>query len=235
MTALAKPAAPGAATVDDRPTRGRRIAVRVLLATATVLAVLATFAVWAGLALVLPVLSLGLFATAVYLARGRRRETLLAAGLGLMAAGALVLVARGLLGGQVVDSLASTEAVRPAASAAWSIGTSILRDVAQAAIVIGIPLVAAACLAGPSRLATAIRRLAAPWLREQPELVYTATAAAVLIVIAWGPIPATQKALPVLVMIAVVITGVEALRRQTAREFPPAAATADEHAPVLGA
>jgi hypothetical protein len=30
---------------------------------------------------------------------------------------------------------ASTEAVRPAASAGWSIGTSILRDVAQAAIV----------------------------------------------------------------------------------------------------
>jgi hypothetical protein len=171
----------------------------------------------------------------VYLARGRRRQTLLAAGLGLIAAGALVLVARRMLGNYVVDSLTSTEAVRPAASAVWLIGTGILRDVAQAAVVIGIPLVGAACLAGPSRLATALRRHAAPFLRDHPDLSYAAVAGCVLLVIAWGPIPATRKVIPVLVMIGVVIVGVEALRRQTALEFPPATATEDEHSPVLPA
>jgi hypothetical protein len=65
-------------------------------------------------------------------------------------------------------------------------------------------------------------------------LVYTATAAVLLIAIAWGPIPATQKALPVLVMIGVVMIGIEALRRQTAREFPRTAAIGDEHAPAAG-
>ena len=38
----------------------------------------------------------------------------------------------------------------PAAEAAWSIGTQMLRDVAQAAIIIGIPVIAA-WLAGPTR------------------------------------------------------------------------------------
>jgi hypothetical protein len=181
-----------------------------------------------SLALVLPPLALGLFALAVYLAPGRRRQTLLAVGLGLIAAGALVLVARRLLGNHVVGSLAATEAVRPAVTAAWAIGTSILRDVAEATVVIGIPLVGAACLAGPSRGATALRRLAAPWLRDRPDLSYAAVAGVVLLVIAWGPIPATRKVIPVLVMIAVVIVGVEALRRQTALEFAPAATTGDE-------
>jgi hypothetical protein len=179
-----------------------------------------------GLALVLPVLSLGLFAVAVFLARGRRRQALLAAGLGLIAAGAVVLIARGLLGNYVVDALASTDAVRPAADAAWTITTSMLTDVAQATVIIGIPLVAAALLAGPSRPATALRRHAAPLLRERPDLTYVTVAAGVLLVIAWGPIPATRKVIPVLIMIAVVIVGVEALRRQTAREFP--------HNPLLG-
>jgi hypothetical protein len=174
-----------------------------------------------GLALVLPVLSLGLFALAVYVARGRRRQTLLAAGLGLIAAGAVVLLARRMLGSYVVGSLATTEAVRPAASAVWAISTSILQDVAQAVVIGGIPLVGAALLAGPSRIATALRRHSAPFLREHPDLSYTAVGALVLLVIVWGPIPATQKVIPVLVMIAVVIVGVEALRRQTALEFPP--------------
>jgi hypothetical protein len=186
-----------------------------------------------GLALVLPVLSLGLFAVAVFLARGRRREALLAAGLGLIAAGALVLIARGLLGNYVVDSLASTDAVRPAVSAAWAIGTGILRDVAQATVIIGIPLVGAACLAGPSRPATALRRHAAPFLRDRPDLSYAVVAAGVLLVIAWGPIPVTRKPIPLLVMIGVVIVGVEALRRQTGREFP-LAATAVETPPPVG-
>src|SRR3954469_19963140 len=87
-----------------------------------------------GLSVVLPALALILYGLAVYLARGRRRETLMATGACIVIAGAVVLIARNLIGNSVVDSLAKTDAVKPAAEAAWSIGTRMLHDVAQAVI-----------------------------------------------------------------------------------------------------
>ena len=179
-----------------------------------------------GLALVLPFLALGLLALAVYLAEGRRRRTLLFAGIDLVLAGAIVLVARNVAGSAVVDSLAKTDATKPAAEAAWSIGTTMLRDVAQATIIVGIPVIIAAWLAGPMRPAVALRRAAAPWLRERPGLVFSVAGVLVLLVILWGPIPATRKVVPVLILIGLVILGVQALRRQTAEEFPEATAGA---------
>jgi hypothetical protein len=177
-----------------------------------------------GLAAVLPALAIALLALAVYLARGRRRETLLIAGLDLIAAGLFVLVALSIAGGYVVDQLSSTDAVRPAAEAAWSIGTRILHDVAQATVVIGIPAVAAAWVAGPYRPAVALRRAAAPTLRERPALAHSVVAVALLLVIAWAPIPATRMPIPVLVMIVLAFAALHALRVQVAHEFPEAEA-----------
>ena len=177
-----------------------------------------------GLAIVLPIVSFVLFALAVYLAGGRRRRTLLWAGVDLIAVGALILIARNLLGNYVVDALAKTADIKPAADAAWSIATSMLRDVAQATIIGAIPLVLAAVLAGPMRPAVGFRRAAAPWLRTRPDIAYGVLALIVLLVIAWGPIPATRKPIPVLIMIGLLILGLEALRRQTAEEFPDARA-----------
>jgi hypothetical protein len=179
-----------------------------------------------GLALVLPFLAIGLLALAVYLAHGRRRRTLLFAGIDLVFAGVLVLVARNLIGDAVVGSLAKTDAAKPAAEAAWSIGTATLPDVAQATIIIGIPALMAAWLAGPMRPAVAFRRTAAPWLRDRPGLTFGVAGMLVLLVVLWGPIPATQKVVPVLILIGLVILGVQALRRQTAEEFPEATAGA---------
>ena len=179
-----------------------------------------------GFAVVLPLLSVVLLALAVFLARGRRRQTLLAVGFDLILAGAIVLVARTVIGNQVVSSLAKTDAVKPAAHATWSIGTSMLHDVAWATIVIGIPVIVAAWLAGPMRPARAFRHAVAPWLEERPAIAYGVVAALLLLVIAWGPIPATQQILPVLLMIVLVVAGVEALRRQTAVEYPGASVDA---------
>jgi Short C-terminal domain len=173
-----------------------------------------------GLAIVLPLVAFAMFALAVYLAQGRRRKTLLFAGVDLILAGVIVLVARRLIGNAVVDSLAKTDAIKPAAHATWSIATDILRDVAQASVVIGIPVVLAALLAGSTRPATALRRWAAPWLRDSPVATYTVVGVVVLLILAWGPIPATRQVIPILIMIVLVIVGVEALRRQTAEEFP---------------
>jgi hypothetical protein len=179
-----------------------------------------------GLSALLPGLSIALFALAIFLSPGRRRWTLMLSGGCLMLAGAIVLLGRNLVGDRVVGALAATASVEPAVEAVWGIGTEMLRDVAQAAIVIGIPVVVAAWLAGPTRVATSLRRAMSPWLRSRPELAYGALAAAILLVVAWGPIPATRMVLPVVLMIALAIAGLEALRRQTAAEFP-AAATGD--------
>jgi hypothetical protein len=170
-------------------------------------------------AVVLVVLSLLLFALAVFLAQGWRREALRACGFGLVAAGAAALVARSVAGGYFVDSLATTDAVRPAVEATWTIGTSLLVQAATATVWYGVVIVLVAWLAGPTRLATGIRRLKAPFLRE-PRYAWGGLAVIVLLLIAWGPTPATRSPLPMLFLIALLALGVEALRRQTAREFP---------------
>jgi hypothetical protein len=185
------------------------------------------------LAFILPLLVIGLFGLAIYLARGRRRKVLLAVGLDFVLIGLIVLVARNMIGNVVVDGLAKTDAVRPATEAVWSIGTDMLRDTAQATIIFGIPVIGAAWIAGPSRLATNLRQWAAPWLRDEPAAAYAAVAALAALVILWGPIPATQKLLPVLGMLLALVIGIEALRRQSDREFPQASIE-DSKASVRG-
>lgn len=172
------------------------------------------------LAVALPLLTFALFALAVYLARGRRRQTLVAVGSALVAVGLIVLIARGLIGNKVVDSLASTEAVRPAADAAWSIGTSVLADVAWATVFIGVPFILAGLLVGPTRAATSVRRRLAPYLRDRADLSYGAVALLLLLLFAWGPITATRNLIGIAIIIVLAFFGMAMLRRETAREFP---------------
>lgn len=175
-----------------------------------------------SLALVLPLLVVAMFALAVYLARGRRRQTLIEVGVAFIGAGLVVVVARGIIGTKVVNSLATTEAIRPAANAAWSIGTSVLADVAWSAVLIGIPLILAGLLAGPTRTATRLRHLMAPYLRDRPDITFGALALILLLLFAWGPIVATKTLIGILVIVVLAVFGTETLRRQTAQEFPDA-------------
>jgi hypothetical protein len=187
-----------------------------------------------SLALVLPLLVVALFALAVYLARGRRRQTLIAVGSAFIGAGLVVLVARGIIGDKVVNSLATTEAVRPAAQAAWSIGTSVLADVAWATVFIGVPVILAGLLAGPTRSATSLRRLMAPYLRDRPDITFGAVALLLLLLFAWGPIVATKTLTGILIIIVLAMFGTEMLRRQTAQEFPDAHVAATTRGPPTG-
>lgn len=174
------------------------------------------------LAIVLPALALLLFALAVGLSSGRRSRALVAVGLVAAGAGLAALIARSILGAKVVDTLARTEAVRPAASAAWSISTSLLVGIAGATIFIGVLGSAAGLLGGRSRWARAARSSLAPYLRDRPALAFGTAAVALLIVFLWGPIAATQKLTGILVITALSLFGVEMLRRQAAAEFPSA-------------
>jgi Short C-terminal domain len=172
------------------------------------------------LALVLPLLALLLLALAIGLSRGRRSRALTAAGLVGVGAGLAALIVRSLAGTRLVDELARTEAVRPAASAAWSILTSLLVELSVATICIGALVALAGLLGGRSRAARMTRHAIAPYLRDRPDLAFGVAGVALLLVFLWGPIAATQKLLGIIVIVVLALLGVELLRRQTASEFP---------------
>ena len=177
-----------------------------------------------GLALVLPIITFALFILAVWLSRGRRQQALRTTGWCFVAVGLVVLLARRLLGNEIVDSLVKNPSNKPAAHDVWTIGTTLLYDISAALVVYGLVFVVAAWLGGHTRPAAALRRALAPSLRTRPAVSYVVVFVGLLLVVIWGPTPATRQ-LPYIIGIAVLLVlGVESLRRQTAREFPDAQA-----------
>jgi hypothetical protein len=178
-----------------------------------------------NLGFVLPLLALALYLAAIYLAKGWRRETLMAAGGGILAATLLVLLTRRLIGSAVIDSVASSDAVKPAITGVWNIISAGLRERALFVLVIGLGFIGAGLLAGPGRHEVAVRRFLAPYLREHPVAVYAVLAFVFLIWLAFLPtINNVGQVLVIVLLAALAVVGVEILRRQTAREFPPGTA-----------
>jgi hypothetical protein len=172
-----------------------------------------------GLSLILPLITLALYALAIYLARGWRREAVRAWGISWMLIGLLVLIIRSVAGEALVGSLASSESVEPAVSAVWDIATSLLRNGGIAMFAYGLVIFGGAVLAGPLGFAKRARRSLAPLLRERVS-AYAAAAFVVLLLLWWGPTEGFRRPLPLLVLLALFIAGIEALRGQTLREFP---------------
>jgi hypothetical protein len=177
-----------------------------------------------ALAVWLTVLVLALYALAVFLASGYRRRTLMWVGLSLVFSGLLVLVGRKVGQGQLVSAITSDASIEPAANDAYSVATSLLVQVAGAAIIIGVPVVLSAWFAGPARWAVAGRRFLAPHFRERPGLAYWMTAGLLALVFIWGPIPATRNPWSMLLFTALAFVGTHILRDQIAGEFPDAEA-----------
>jgi hypothetical protein len=171
------------------------------------------------LAWLLAAITLALYALAIYLARGRRRETLRNVGLALVVVGILVLFAHRLAGNAVVGALTETAASEPPVQATWDIATSLLVSSGQAIIGYGVVIVLAAWLAGPSSWATALRRSVTPYLR-QPRFAYSGLVVLLALIFWWNPTEATRRLVPSLILIALLALGVELLRRQVIREFP---------------
>lgn len=164
-------------------------------------------------------LVLALFALAIYIARGRRRSVLLGAGISVLTVGLIVLVVRRLAGRYLVDALTNNADQKRPISAAWAIGTQLLRNVGVNLLIYGTVVVLAAWVAGPSRPAVAIRRWAAPTMRDRPIIVYGLLTVLLLIILLTGPTDG-QRIYPLLVLFGFAYVGLEVLRRQTAREFP---------------
>ncbi len=188
-----------------------------------------------ALALVLGPLAFLSLILAVYLAGGHRRQTLFAAGFAAVTAGLIVLLARTIIGNQVTSALAPQASVRPAANAAWTIATDLLKVLGWQAIVVGLAIILAAWAAGPSKIATRMRRALAPGLRDRPEIAYGIAAAFVLLLVVWSPLPGLHRPFFILLLIILVPLGVWALRRQTEEEFPPGAEAAAVEPPAASA
>ena len=177
-----------------------------------------------------------MYALAIFLAKGHRRETLRNVGWSFAIVGLLVLLVRRFVGNHAVDALASPE-YRGSVRDLWLIGSSILHQIGIATVVYGLLAVAGAVLAGPTRWATSLRRHIAPTLNESQGVAWGALAGVMLLLVVWGPTHALRTWWGVLLIAALFAGGLIALRHQTLREFSSespeedAAATASTEPP----
>jgi putative oligomerization/nucleic acid binding protein len=175
-----------------------------------------------GLALVLTLLTLLCFGAAIYISREGRWVTVLFCGIGLIAAGFAVIVFREIAGGIVVDQLVKEESVKPAAEAAWSIGTSLMVSIATTVIVFGVLFGIAGWLGSPTGSAKGTRRFMSPFLRDYVPYVY---AGVVVLVCFWflsASVQNLRSFLTTLIIAGFVAFGIHELRRQSEEEFPDA-------------
>jgi hypothetical protein len=161
-----------------------------------------------------------LYALAIYLAQGRRRLLLGATGASLVLVGLVIASLRRFLGGAIVDALVKTEANKQPVRVIWSLETTVLRDIAVILVVYGALVLLATALAGSNRLAVAFRRWLAPSFRHHPIFVWVAALFVFLLLLAVGPTAGDRQLLGVAILAATTAIAIEALRRQTLREFP---------------
>jgi hypothetical protein len=162
-----------------------------------------------------------LFALAIYLARGFRRETLRNIGWAFVLVGITVLVIRRIGGNYVVNELVAAPN-RPVMHDVWLTMTSILGSIGRGVVLYGIFAIAGAVLAGPTRAATAVRRWMAPTLNHRPGMAWAIAGFLYLLLVLWGPTNELHQPVWIVILAAMVAFGVYALRRQTLREFPDA-------------
>jgi hypothetical protein len=174
-------------------------------------------------------LALLCFAGAIWLSSDRRRAVL-NMGICLIVAGIAVLALRQLGGKAVVDALADAPNASGVADDAWNIATSLMVDAAYGSMLFGLFLVSGAWLAGPARWAAALRRFAAPALREHAGPVNAGLGVLILLLVIWGPVPWTTKVIPILAFTGAAFLWLTWIRSRTLAEFT---AHADPREPAV--
>jgi len=134
--------------------------------------------------------------------------------------GLVIAFMRRFLGGVIVDSLVKVEANKHPVSVIWALETSVMRDIAVILVAYGALVLLATVLAGPNRPAVVLRRWLAPTFRHHPIVVWLIALALFLVLLAWGPAAGNRALLGVALLAATTAVAIEALRRQTLREFP---------------
>jgi hypothetical protein len=176
------------------------------------------------------VLALAAWVGAVLIARDRRKEVR-AIAIGFVVVGLLLLVARRGAGRYLQDELAPAGSDGQGIRNIWDILTALLADAAWAAVGVGILALIGVWLAGASRRGTQARAWLAPHLRR-PEVAFGGAGVLYLALVLWGPISYVRKPSTLLVFAVLLAIGVEALRRQVARELPETASTSDPTPPA---
>ncbi|HEX3361067.1 MAG TPA: SHOCT domain-containing protein, partial [Solirubrobacterales bacterium] len=173
-----------------------------------------------GLALLLSILTFLTFGLAIYLTQEGRWVTVLFSGVGLILAGLLVVVLRKVAGGIVVDQLVKQENVKPAAEAAWSIGTSLMVSIATTVIIVGVFFSAAGWLASPTGSARGTRRVIAPALNPYLPYCYGGLGVVLAIYLVTASDVGLRLFLTVVVLGIMGAFGLRELAKQTEEEFP---------------
>jgi hypothetical protein len=160
------------------------------------------------------------FVAAVWLSPGRRLKTIRGVAFGLLFVGLAALAIVRVAGNFIVDSLVKVPTNRPAVSNAYDIVTASLKTAAWAFVAVAIIMIVGTWLSGQGRRATGFRRWSAPQLREHPEFYWGIFAFLVLLVLLWGPIPASRNLIGMVVLAGFAALGLWAFRRATVAEFP---------------
>ena len=177
-----------------------------------------------ALAWILPLLTVILFALAVWLARDRRR-LVRRIGVALVLVSIVGLVAVNVGGNYVVNALVAETDTRTAAGNAWDILTELLRYSYRWLIVVGVLFLVAAWLAGPGPRAVSSRHFLAPAVRDRL-WAYIGLGVLGLVLLLIGPVGDFTRVLTVLVLVALGAIWIEVTRRQTRSEFPGASGAA---------
>ncbi|HEY6531542.1 MAG TPA: SHOCT domain-containing protein [Acidimicrobiales bacterium] len=171
------------------------------------------------MALLLGVLIIGLYALALFLAKGSRRRTLRNIGWAIAVVGLLLLATRRLTG-SYITSMVSDPGLEPVVKVGYAVGSKLLRTIAIVVLTWGIVFVLGAIVAGPSRFAVWARRTLAPVLNLEPLVVFGAAAGLYVLLLLWAPFAAFQTALSSIGLAVVLAVGIWLLRRRTLVEFP---------------
>ncbi len=163
---------------------------------------------------------LGLFAAAIAVARGMRRATLRNIAFSFIVVGLIVLLVRRFTGNHVITALTTPE-YDDTVRRVWVIGSAILGDIGRATVFYGVIGLLGALLAGPTRIATRVRRWIAPTVIEQPGVAWGAVGGLFLLLVLWAPTHALTTWWGILLLAGLVALGFEAFRRALQREYPP--------------
>ena len=184
-----------------------------LSAAQTAVQTLKILSVW------LLVIVLGMYAVALYLARGIRRETLRNIGWAFALVGLLVVVIRHVAGNYAVNALTADPYKAPAHNV-FLIASSTLGEIGWSVFFYGVVALLGAVLAGPTIYAIKARRFIAPTLGERQGIVWLGAGIVYILLVLWGPTHALRTLWGVLLLAALGALGLWAFRRETLREFP---------------
>ncbi len=169
------------------------------------------------LSVVFFLLVIALYGAAVYLARNWRRAAIRNVG-AATALGGFILLFTLRLGVNVISGAPETSGGRAATKSVLVIATELLRRSAWSEVLIGLLIVLGASLVGPARYAKRARHYTAQGFRRSAVATWIGFAVLVLVALAWSPFSAGGDWLTVLMVVALVVVGIEAIRRTSLAE-----------------